>query len=161
MVESLDPSASRPFLASSPTNGVESIQENWLAKNPYDLKYGDLHFYDYKMNGWLPESFPVPRFMSEYGVQSMPSLATLANAYSFPQDADFFGTLNTHREHHDNGLNEIQQEIENNLKMPSDSMTPIEKFRSIIYFSQINQAMHYKTGIEVFRLVFRLASVAS
>jgi len=45
------------------------MKENWLAKNPYDLRFGDLHFYDYKMNGWEANSFPIPRFMSEYGVQ--------------------------------------------------------------------------------------------
>ena len=28
---------SRPFLSSSPTNGLESMKENWIAKNPYDL----------------------------------------------------------------------------------------------------------------------------
>lgn len=60
---------SRPFLSSSPTNGIETINENWLAKNPYDLNYGDLHFYDYKMNGWEASSFPLPRFMSEFGIQ--------------------------------------------------------------------------------------------
>lgn len=151
IVEEIDPIASRPFLGSSPTNGQESVKENWIAINPYDLRYGDLHFYDYKMNGWLPESFPIPRLMSEYGVQSMPSLATLSEAYSWPRDADFFGDLNTHRQHHENGNKEIREEIENNLKMPSDSMEPMKKLQAIIYLSQINQAMHYKTAIEVFR----------
>lgn len=151
IVESVDPSESRPFLASSPTNGKESIDENWLALNPYDVKYGDLHFYDYKLNGWLPESFPVPRLMSEYGVQSLPSYATLADAYSMPRDADLYGDLNMHRQHHENGNNEIEQEIANNLKMPSDSMDKVARFKTIIYLSQINQAMHYKTAIEVFR----------
>jgi beta-mannosidase len=60
---------SRPFLSSSPTNGLETIRENWIANNPYDLNYGDLHFYDYTMNGWYPSSFPLPRFMSEFGIQ--------------------------------------------------------------------------------------------
>ena len=27
---------SRPFLSSSPTNGLETIRENWIANNPYD-----------------------------------------------------------------------------------------------------------------------------
>jgi len=37
VVESHDPEISRPFLSSSPTNGLETIRENWIAKNPYDL----------------------------------------------------------------------------------------------------------------------------
>lgn len=32
-----DPELSRPYLSSSPTNGIESMKENWIAKNPYDL----------------------------------------------------------------------------------------------------------------------------
>ena len=143
---------SRPFLASSPTNGKASITENWIAKNPADVKYGDMHFYDYKMNGWLPESYPIPRLMSEYGVQSMPSFAALQEVYIMPRDADFHGKLNDHREHHENGLKEIQDEIENNLKVPSNkSIEPIDKFKAMIYLSQVNQAMYYKTAIELFR----------
>ena len=37
IVEGYDPEMSRPFLSSSPTNGLETIRENWIAKNPYDL----------------------------------------------------------------------------------------------------------------------------
>lgn len=150
-IEVLDTKKSRPYIASSPTNGKGSIAENWMAANPFDLKYGDLHFYDYKLNGWLPESFPIPRLMSEYGVQSMPSFATLEQAYSMPKDANFYSNINIHREHHENGLKEIQQEIENNLKMPDNSMDPVKKFKTIIYLSQINQAMHLKTATELYR----------
>ena len=89
--------------------------------------------------------------MSEYGVQSMPSYATLADAYKMPEDADFYGDLNLHRQHHENGNLEIQKEIENNLKMPNNSIDSVKRFQTIIYLSQINQAMHYKTAIEVFR----------
>jgi beta-mannosidase len=145
-----DPSQSRPFLSSSPTNGAESIQENWLAKNPYDARFGDLHFYDYSVNGWLPSSFPIPRFMSEFGVQSLPSFATLSNAYDMNEDADMFGALNEHRQHHGNGNREIIEEIKMNLLVPN-STDPQKQFRSIIYLSQVNQAMTYKTATELFR----------
>lgn len=32
---------SRPFVSSSPSNGVESEQEGWVAQNPQDEHYGD------------------------------------------------------------------------------------------------------------------------
>jgi beta-mannosidase len=148
-VTNIDPLA-RPFLSSSPTNGLESARENWLATNPYDLRYGDEHFYDYKMNGWEPSSFPIPRFMSEYGVQSLPSFASLADVYSMPGDADMFGKLNEHRQHHGDGNQQIVNEIQNNLRLPI-SLNRTEYFKHLIYLSQINQAMHLRTGSELFR----------
>lgn len=135
---------SRPFLSSSPTNGLETIKENWLAKNPYDLLYGDLHFYDYTINGWDETKFPIPRFMSEFGVQSLPSYATLSEVYSFPDDAGLFSDLNQHRQHHSNGNHEIFNQIQFNLK-------PVDDFEAIIYMSQIYQAMTLKTGTELYR----------
>lgn len=106
------------------------------------------------MNGWLPEGFPIPRLMSEYGVQAMPSYATLSDAYQMPQDADLYGSLNEFRQHHaaNSGNREIENEIRNNLKMPNNT-DPVRKFISIIYLSQINQAMHFKTAIELFRYI--------
>lgn len=141
---------SRPFLASSPTNGLESESEQWIAVNPYDLHYGDLHFYDYQMNGWSPDSFPVPRFMSEYGVQSLPSLSSLEQGYSMPMDANIYSRMNEYRQHHEAGNKQILAEIENNMRLPAIS-DRVAQFSAVIYLSQINQAMHLKTGTEVFR----------
>jgi len=39
-VNELDPHTSRPFVPSSPSNGVESAKENYTAKNPQDPLYG-------------------------------------------------------------------------------------------------------------------------
>ena len=89
-----DSEKSRPFLSSSPTNGKETIEENWIAENPYDTRFGDLHFYNYDADGWDPSSFPVSRMMSEFGVQSLPSFSTLSDAYLMPDDANMFGDLN-------------------------------------------------------------------
>ncbi len=36
----IDPSGSRPFVGSSPSNGIESAQENYTAKNPQDPLFG-------------------------------------------------------------------------------------------------------------------------
>lgn len=63
---------------SSPTNGVESEKEGWVAQNPYDPHYGDVHFYSYVSDCWDWMTFPRTRFASEYGFQSWPSLSTLS-----------------------------------------------------------------------------------
>lgn len=68
---------SRPFIASSPTNGLESVKEGWLSQNPYDTHYGDTHFYDYNNDCWNWTVYPKTRFASEYGFQSWPSFSTI------------------------------------------------------------------------------------
>jgi len=68
---------SRPFIASSPTNGLESVKEGWLSQNPYDTHYGDTHFYDYSNDCWNWTVYPKTRFASEYGFQSWPSFSTI------------------------------------------------------------------------------------
>lgn len=55
----LDPT--RPFLTSSPTNGYESEEEDWVAKNPYDTHYGDTHYYNYELDCMDWTKFPKSR----------------------------------------------------------------------------------------------------
>ncbi len=54
---------------SSPTNGVESEEEGYLADDPYDSQYGDTHFYNYNDDNWDYTMYPLTRFASEYGFQ--------------------------------------------------------------------------------------------
>lgn len=77
VVRLLQEDQSRPFLVSSPTNGAESQQEGWVAANPYDPLYGDIHFYSYSKDCWDWRTFSRARFASEYGFQSWPSFSTL------------------------------------------------------------------------------------
>lgn len=44
LVNQLDPHGSRPFVPSSPSNGIESALENYTAKNPGDSLYGLFFF---------------------------------------------------------------------------------------------------------------------
>jgi beta-mannosidase len=39
-VKMIDTGTNRPFITSSPSNGVESIEEDYIAKNPQDPHYG-------------------------------------------------------------------------------------------------------------------------
>ena len=41
-VKMIDTGTNRPFVTSSPSNGIESIEENYIAKNPQDPLYGML-----------------------------------------------------------------------------------------------------------------------
>jgi beta-mannosidase len=57
-IRKVDAEESRPYLVSSPTNGKKSEEDNHISENPYDWRYGDVHFYNYEINGWVPENFP-------------------------------------------------------------------------------------------------------
>jgi len=41
-LKEIDKGNNRPFVTSSPSNGLETISENYVAKNPQDTVYGNL-----------------------------------------------------------------------------------------------------------------------
>jgi len=75
---------------SSPANGVistEPFTERWITdegETSNSQKYGDNHYYNYAPDGEDVTVMISPRFSSEYGFQSMPSLETL-RAVSDPE----------------------------------------------------------------------------
>jgi hypothetical protein len=59
------------------------------------------------MDTWNGENYPITRFLSETGVESMPSLQTWKEATSDTEDLKFDSKLVENREHHGNGQNEM------------------------------------------------------
>jgi beta-mannosidase len=141
--------STRPYIVSSPTNGIESEAEGYIADNPYSSLYGDVHYYNYLADAWNPNNYPTTRFASEYGFQSFPSLKTLSEV-SIPSDLSMMSTFIDHRQHHPEGNNEMRLEIKQHLQL-RDNETQEEEFPTFIYFAQINQAMSIKTATEFFR----------
>ncbi|KAJ9591465.1 hypothetical protein L9F63_002071 [Diploptera punctata] len=139
----------RPFAVSSPSNGIESEEEGYVANNPSSTFYGDIHYYNYISNGWDPDTFKVTRFSSEYGYQSMPSFLSLTEV-SIPSDLRLYSEFTRNRQHHPYGYPEIIAEIDYNLQY-SHNLNDTEQYPIFIYFSQINQAMSYKTETEFYR----------
>jgi beta-mannosidase len=140
----IDPLESRPYIQSSPSNGLN--QRELDPNNPF---YGDTHFYDYKINGWDFSNFNLTRFLSEYGMQSLPSEYALRNFYK-AEDMKLMSRLNIHLQRRVDGNGEILFGIKSNLALPSN-MNDNDYFRAIIYLSQINQAMTLKTVAELHR----------
>ncbi|NXS74680.1 MANBA mannosidase, partial [Pandion haliaetus] len=140
---------SRPFIASSPTNGLESVKEGWLSQNPYDTHYGDTHFYDYSNDCWNWTVYPKTRFASEYGFQSWPSFSTIEKASS-TEDWSYTSNFSLHRQHHENGNDQMLQQIGHHFKLPQ-STDPIKKFKDMIYLTQVMQAQCIKTETEFYR----------
>ncbi|XP_074888062.1 beta-mannosidase isoform X2 [Buteo buteo] len=140
---------SRPFIASSPTNGLESVKEGWLSQNPYDTHYGDTHFYDYSNDCWNWTVYPKTRFASEYGFQSWPSFSTIEKVSS-TEDWSYTSNFSLHRQHHENGNDQMLQQIGRHFKLPQ-STDPIKKFKDMIYLTQVMQAQCIKTETEFYR----------
>jgi len=102
---------SRPFVSSSPSNGLETEKENWVAKNPQDTRYGDVHFYDYGSPLWNWKIFPSAKFASEYGFQSYPSLETLSQVIKESDLTYPISKALEHHQHHGDGTNAIEKQI--------------------------------------------------
>ena len=93
----------RPFVSSSPSNGLEDEKEEWIAKNPLDQRYGDVHYYNDNIKLWDWKSFPSPKFASEYGFQSYPSLSAFTEVLD-PKELTFpVSKAVDHRQHHPGG----------------------------------------------------------
>ncbi|CAN7982510.1 unnamed protein product [Ixodes hexagonus] len=90
---------SRPFLESSPSNGILSELNEGINDNPNDVLYGDVHYYDYYSAPWSLVSVPTPRFCSGFGLASFPSFETMSTAFA-PEDLVFpFSQLVENRLH--------------------------------------------------------------
>ncbi|KAG1950792.1 beta-mannosidase [Pimephales promelas] len=145
----LQEDSTRPFLVSSPTNGVESEKEGWVAQDPYDPHYGDTHYYSYYNDCWDWTAFPRTRFASEYGFQSWPSLSTLSKV-SVSSDWDFSSNFSSHRQHHEDGNQQMLKQAELHYILPN-STDSVQKYRDTIYITQVMQAQCVKIQTEFYR----------
>ncbi|KAK9719277.1 Mannosidase Ig/CBM-like domain [Popillia japonica] len=148
--ETLRNNWNRPFLVSSPTNGVQSEQEGYVASNPQSQFYGDVHHYDYYSNPWNQNKFPISRFSSEYGLQSYPSEATMLTATKNLEDLKCNSTFLQHRQHQPMGNSFVAFLISTQLDFP-DCASP-NFYKSFAYYSQIIQAEGIRRQTEFYRL---------
>ncbi len=124
-VQEIDKGNNRPFVTSSPSNGLESIRENYIARNPVDPLYGkfslgkfyflfnlndflgDVHFYSFYNDSWNPQAYPISRFLSETGIQALPSLNTWYEVTNVSSDLQYLSAFLVDREHSPDILNEL------------------------------------------------------
>ncbi|XP_066576843.1 beta-mannosidase isoform X2 [Amia ocellicauda] len=141
--------SSRPFLSSSPTNGEESVQEGWIAENPYNPNYGDTHFYSYVDDCWNWKNFPRTRLASEYGFQSWPSFSTLQKV-SAPKDWHYSSDFTAHRQHHLSGNKQMLFQAGLHFSLPV-STDPLQEYKDTLFLTQVMQAQCVKAQTEFYR----------
>ncbi|GMR45033.1 hypothetical protein PMAYCL1PPCAC_15228, partial [Pristionchus mayeri] len=101
IVTQVDPT--RPYLLSSPSNGVETEKVGGVSSSPSDPRYGDIHFYNEVKNLWKDSSYLTPRCATEYGLQSIPSGMTMSK-YLPQSEYSYLSGNFTHRQHHPGGV---------------------------------------------------------
>jgi beta-mannosidase len=137
------------FITSSPTNGAKSVEDDYVSNNPGDPLYGDVHFYDYSSDSWSPSTFPIPRFASEYGYQSMPSIESWLTATDSLDDLRPDSAFLMYRQRHPDGNQQNLDLIGQQLPLPDPSSENYAE--ALVYFSQIHQAQAIKTETEHYR----------
>jgi beta-mannosidase len=120
---------------SSPSNGLQSEEDGFIAQNPSDPNYGDIHYYNYIQDLWSMDTFQRTRFASEFGFQSIPSSDTLSKATNNLADLDFDTEFINHRQHHPNGFNYITNQVELHLNLRNSTEPGF--FEELTYFSQV------------------------
>ncbi|KAH9422748.1 hypothetical protein DERP_003428 [Dermatophagoides pteronyssinus] len=148
----LQEDVSRPFVSSSPSNGIVSQRENYLSTDPQNKRYGDNHHYVVFVDAWDWRLAPSSKFVSEYGFQSLPSLELLQKYLSVEYLKYPFNEGLIHREHQMNGLAYLNDFMDRHFPLQTNITVPsIEHLEDFIYMSQIFQSMAIKIQTEFYR----------
>lgn len=137
-VAAADPT--RVFWPSSPCGGPGDFSDCWHADNR-----GDMHFWSVWHEGKNFDAYQSvrPRFCSEFGYQSFPSL-DLVKTYCPPEQFNVTSPVMEHHQRHSRGNTLIVEMFTRYFRMPNG-------FENFLYLSQVQQAVAIKTAVEHWR----------
>lgn len=130
----------RTFWPSSPCGGRGDYSDAFHNDNR-----GDMHYWGVWHEGKLFESFyeQVPRFCSEFGYQSFPSLETI-KTYAPENQMNVTAPIMEHHQRSPSGNSNIIEMFSRYFRMP-------EGFENFVYLSQVQQGVAIKTAVEYWR----------
>ncbi len=130
----------RIFWPSSPCGGPGIFNDGW-----HDDSCGDMHYWEVWHGAQDFNAFykVKPRFCSEFGFQSFPSLETV-ETYALPEDYNVFSPVMDHHQKCMRGNISIIGMFGTYFRMP-------ESFPAFLYLSQVQQALAIKIGVEYWR----------
>ncbi len=136
LMERLDPNTS--YFKSSPSSNGNFIEPN-------SENIGDMHYWEvwHGRKPFTQYRTLYPRFMSEFGLQSFPSIKTI-NSFTLPSDRNIFSYIMECHQKNGTGNEKILYYISQYFKYPKD-------LDSLVYISQLIQAEGIKTGVEHWR----------
>ncbi|KAI9010628.1 beta-galactosidase/beta-glucuronidase [Hyaloraphidium curvatum] len=132
------------FWPSSPCGGpsmADVWRDNWHADG-----FGDMHFWSV-WHEQAPFSAFLgvhPRFCSEFGFQSIPSLDTIA-AFCPPGEENPYSPSMEFHQKNEGGNGRIMGTMERYFRFPEGGI------RTVVYLSQLQQAVAIKTAVEYWR----------
>ncbi len=131
---------SRPFWPSSPSCGPLNFGDAW-----HDDTSGDMHFWDVWHSAKEFEAYRAvrPRFCSEFGFQSFPSMA-LIETFTEPLDRNISSPVMDIHQRNVGGNARIVETLTRYFRFPGS-------FEEIVFLSQVQQATAIKTAVEFWR----------
>jgi beta-mannosidase len=137
-VRELDPT--HLFWPSSPCAGAADYTDNW-----HDDRRGDMHFWSVWHEGKPFEAYlnVKPRFCSEFGYQSFPSMYAI-RTYATPDQWNVSSPVMEHHQRNVGGNARITENMTRYFRFP-------QGFPNFVYLSQVQQGLAIRTAIEHFR----------
>ena len=125
---------------SSPSPGLMSFGDAW-----HDDRSGDMHFWSVWHEGRSFEHYRdvKPRFCSEFGFQSFPSMATI-KTFAEPGDMNIASPVMESHQKNAGGNARIAETMFRYFRFPT-------RFADFVYVSQIQQGLAMRTAVEYWR----------
>lgn len=144
-------------MTSTPSNGKQTEIEGYISKEPNSHFYGDskefyfytflqiffliysffsVHVFNYRNDLFDPNTYPIPRFVSEYGFQSLPQIDSLQMDTNSINDLSITGDFMAYRQHQRHGNEKLFSLIDNQVRLPSDNETKNYNL-AVTYYSQV------------------------
>ena len=138
VVDECDPT--RTFWPSSPSAGRGDYSDNW-----HDDRRGDMHYWSvwHESKPFSAYYDVTPRFCSEFGYQSFPSVHTV-RTYAEEEELNVTSPVMEHHQRSPRGNSAITEMFTRYFRMP-------EGFENFVYLSQVQQALAIKTAVEYWR----------
>jgi beta-mannosidase len=132
--------SSRIFWPSSPCAGENDYSDNW-----HDDSKGDMHFWSVWHEKKPFEAYLSikPRFVSEFGYQSFSSIEEV-ESYASPTQLNLTSPVMEFHQRSPGGNSIILENFSRYFRFP-------EGFESMLYLSQVQQALAIKTAVEYWR----------
>ena len=137
-IREIDPN--RLFWPSSPCSGPDDYGDNWHSDNRGDMHYWTVWHEKKSFDSYLNIK---PRFMSEFGYESFPSMDTI-KYFAQKKDFNFTSKLMEYHQRSPTGNSIILENFSRYFRFP-------EGFKNMVYLSQVQQAIAIKTAVEWWR----------